>query len=132
MTVRAVDIGLVTAGDELVDFYREVLDPVVLEPRRFPFATVHRLDLGPVTLKVMVPEPPPEAPEPVTQFWDRAGLRYVTLWVDDVEALAERWGGAGGTVAMAPTELRPGVTTALLVDPDGNTVEAMQEATPVP
>ena len=76
----------------------------------------------------MVPTAPPEAPEPTDRFWDRTGLRYLTLWVDDLDPLAERWAAAGGIVAMPPTELRPGVRTALLVDPDGNTVEAMHDA----
>lgn len=128
MTIEAVDIGIVSGSDELVTFYSGVLAVPVLEPRQFPFATVHRLDLGPATLKIMVPTtttPRPEDP-PLSQFWDRAGFRYLTLWVDDLDLVARRWDTAGGTVAMPPTELRPGIVTALLVDPDGNTIEAMQ------
>ena len=127
MTIEHVDIGIVSATAELAEFYRAVFEAEVLEPRRFPFATVHRLALGPVTLKIMVPEQTPEAPSADSKFWDRQGFRYLTLWVDDLTALAEGWARLGGTVAMEPVELRPGVWTALLVDPDGNTIEAMRQ-----
>jgi len=131
MRIEQVDVGLVSATDALADYYAEVLGGVRLEPRVFPFATVHRITCGPVTLKVMVPTAPPETAGDTAQFWDRAGFRYLTLWVDDLADLAGRWTNGGGTVAMAPTEIRPGVETALLVDPDGNVVEAMRDATGV-
>ncbi len=127
MTVRAVDVGLVSASDALVAFYEGALGAERLEPRVFPFATVHRLGCGPVTLKVMVPTDPPERSAPSAPFWARDGLRYLTLWVDDLDALVARWRADGGVVTMEPTDLRPGVRSALLEDPDGNVVEAMEE-----
>jgi predicted enzyme related to lactoylglutathione lyase len=126
-TLQQIDIGFVSASDALVSFYEEVFGTERLEPRVFPFATVHRLAFGPVTLKVMVPSDPPASPPAATQFWDVGGLRYVTTWVDDLDAVAGSWRAAGGTIAMEPTEIRPGVRTALLRDPDGNTVEAMEQ-----
>jgi len=130
VNVVAVDVGLVSSTDALVGFYERALSAERLEPRVFPFATVHRLACGPVVLKVMVPTDPPEDPGPASPFWARAGLRYLTLWVDDLDGLVTGWTGAGGQVAMAPTVLRPGVRSALLGDPDGNVVEAMEESTP--
>jgi len=128
MTIRAVDVGLVSASDALVAFYEVALGAERLEARVFPFATVHRLRCGPVTLKVMVPADPPERSAPAAPFWGRDGLRYLTLWLDDVDALATRWRANGGVVTMEPTELRPGVRSAMLEDPDGNVVEAMEES----
>ncbi|MFA5882716.1 MAG: VOC family protein [Acidimicrobiia bacterium] len=128
MKIEQMDVGLVSATGALADFYADVLGLARLEPRQFPFATVHRLACGPVTLKVMVPADPPETPATPDRFWDRVGFRYLTLWVDDLGSLADRWSAGGGTVAMAPTEIRPGVESALLVDPDGNVVEAMRQA----
>jgi glyoxalase/bleomycin resistance protein/dioxygenase superfamily protein len=127
MHIAAVDVGLVSSSDALVAFYQRVLSLQQLEPRVFPFATIHRLACGPVTLKVMVPTDPPAPASMPAPFWAAAGHRYLTLWVDDVEALAMSWAANGGGVTMAPTEIRPGVHTALLADPDGNVVEAMQE-----
>jgi predicted enzyme related to lactoylglutathione lyase len=128
MTVLSVDIGLVSATDALVAFYRDVFDLEPLEPRVFPDGTVHRLALGSGALKVMVPAQTPAESPRTGRFWDRAGMRYVTMWLDDLDTVVERWTAAGGTIALGPITIRPGVRTALLVDPDGNTVEAMHDA----
>jgi predicted enzyme related to lactoylglutathione lyase len=128
MTVMSVDIGFVSATDALVAFYQDVFGLEMLEPRVFPDGTVHRLALGTGALKVMVPAQTPDAPPRTERFWDRAGLRYVTMWLDDLDAIVERWTAGGGTVAVGPLTIRKGVRTALLVDPDGNTVEAMHDS----
>jgi predicted enzyme related to lactoylglutathione lyase len=128
MTVVSVDIGFVSATDALVSFYRDVFGLEVLEPRVFPDGTVHRLALGSGALKVMVPAAAPAASPPTDRFWDQAGIRYVTMWLDDLDEIVARWTTHGGTVALGPLTIREGVRTALLVDPDGNTVEAMHDA----
>lgn len=127
MRIDAVDVGLVSANDALVDFYERALGLERLEARVFPFATVHRLRCGPVTLKVMVPADPPNASPAAAPFWARDGLRYLTLWVDALDPLVAAWTANGGTVTMPATELRPGVHSALLADPDGNVVEVMED-----
>jgi predicted enzyme related to lactoylglutathione lyase len=129
MTVRSVDIGFVSATAALVAFYQDVLGLETLEPRVFPDGTVHRLALATGALKVMVPAQAPDESPRTANFWDRAGLRYVTMWLDDLDTIVERWTAHGGTVAFGPLTIREGVRTALLVDPDGNTVEAMHETT---
>jgi catechol 2,3-dioxygenase-like lactoylglutathione lyase family enzyme len=127
MAIMGIDIGFVSATDELVSFYRDVFGLEPLEPRVFPDGTVHRLALAGGALKFMVPADVPERPPVADRFWDLAGLRYVTMWLDDLDVIVERWTMRGGTVALGPLTIRPGVRTALLRDPDGNTVEAMQE-----
>ena len=127
MPIAAVDLGLVTTDETLPDFYVDALGATRLEPRSFPVGTLHRLSVGPITLKIMIPAEAPAPAQPSEVFWDTAGYRYVTLWVDDLDGLVGAWEGAGGTVKMAPFELRPGVRTAVLADPDGNAIEAMQQ-----
>lgn len=127
MAIVGVDIGFVSANDALVSFYRDVFDLEPLEPRVFPDGTVHRLALGTGALKVMVPSDRPESSGVTSRFWDRDGLRYVTMWLDDLNAVVERWTARGGTVSLGPITIRDGVRTALLLDPDGNTIEAMQD-----
>jgi predicted enzyme related to lactoylglutathione lyase len=130
MSVRRVEIGLVSERDDLVDFYRDTFVLDVLEPRSFPIGTVHRLGAGDAMVKIMVPDDPPSASEPAReQFWDRAGLQYFALWVDDLDAVATRCMQAGGVVATGPLDVRPGLRSALVHDPDGNVIEVM-EATP--
>ena len=127
--IKSIDIGLVSADDAIVHFYRNVFDLEVLEPRVFPKITVYRLACASGVLKVAVPADRPQPPDR-SGFMERAGLRYLTLWLDDLEETVKRWQAHGGSVAMAPTEIRPGVRIALLIDPDGNTVEAMCERAP--
>jgi predicted enzyme related to lactoylglutathione lyase len=127
MGIRRLDIGLVSASDALADFYAAALDVERLELMEFPFARLHRLQCGDALLKVMVPTTPPTVAPPAAQQWDITGIRYLTLWVDDLDPLVDRWTAAGGTVRTAVSDLRPAVRLAVLVDPDGNVVEAMEE-----
>ena len=125
MTVQSLELGFVSSTGMLVDFYATVLEVAELEPREFPMGTVRRLACGPGVLKVMIPKDPPNAPVPTTSFWDLAGIRYAAIWVDDIEAVVEKWRANGGSVLMQPFEARPGTLLAMVTDPDGNTVELM-------
>jgi predicted enzyme related to lactoylglutathione lyase len=125
MGVQSFDLGFVSRTDALVDFYATVLELDEIEPREFPMGVVRRLACGGGVLKVMIPATPPE-PLPVAGFLERSGLRYTTVWVDDVDAVAARWAANGGTIVMGPAELLSGTYGALATDPDGNTVELMQ------
>jgi catechol 2,3-dioxygenase-like lactoylglutathione lyase family enzyme len=128
MSVRRTEIGLVAASDGLVSFYRDVFGLEVLEPRTLPTGVVHRLGHGEAMLKIMVPAAPPAAaPPPSERFWDVAGMRYFTLWVDALDEVAHHCPARGGAVTLGPIELRPGVRTMLVNDPDGNVVEVMEE-----
>ena len=128
MGIVSHDIGLVSATPELIGFYAAALGGTMLEPRVFDWTTVHRLDLGPVVLKVMVPTAPPTPAPPAEHFSHVSGLRYLTFWVDDLDALVARWTAAGGTVTTPAGELRAGVRFALLADPDANAVEVLQQS----
>jgi predicted enzyme related to lactoylglutathione lyase len=129
VAVQHGEIGLVTADERLVGFYRDVFQLPELEPRRLPTGVVHRLGPDPAILKIMVPaEKPAAAVPPPDEFWQSAGLRYFTLWVDDLDDAARRSSEHGGVITFGPIELRPGVTTMILRDPDGNLAEIMQDA----
>jgi predicted enzyme related to lactoylglutathione lyase len=125
VTVQTFDIGFVSANDSIVDFYKDALGLEELEAREFPMATVRRLACGPGVLKVMIPKDAPAPPPATGSFWEVAGIRYATLWVDDVAATVDGWRAAGGAVIMEPYELRPGTFSAMVSDPDGNVVEVM-------
>jgi predicted enzyme related to lactoylglutathione lyase len=73
----------------------------------------------------MVPEKPP-APDDAASFSARAGLRYLTLEITDLEAAVDAVRAFGGTVTLAPFELRPGRRVAQVADPDGNMIELGQ------
>lgn len=129
MTIRHTEIGAVSASAELVDFYRAAFALDVLEPRTLPMGIVHRIGADEHAIfKIFVPtEVPAEAlPIPV-DFWSTAGQRYATVWVDDFDELMLRAEGAGGLIQTGPIELRPGVRTMVLRDPEGNILEVMED-----
>jgi predicted enzyme related to lactoylglutathione lyase len=125
MAVQSFDLGFVSTTDALVNFYATVLELEEIEPREFPMGVVRRLACGGGVLKVMIPTETP-APLPAAGFLERSGIRYATVWVDDVDAVAARWQANGGAILMGPAELLSGTYGALATDPDGNTVELMQ------
>lgn len=127
MAVRSFDVGLVSASSALVDFYREVFDLEPLDSRVFPMVTVNRLACGGGVLKVSVPSAAPGTTDQPDDFLALAGLRYITMWVDNIADVVARAATKGGSVVMEPREIRPGVRTGLVRDPDGNTIEVMQE-----
>jgi glyoxylase I family protein len=53
-------------------------------------------------------------------------MRYFTIQVPDLRGLLARLESLGIKPFMPITEVRPGVTVAMVSDPDGNTVEFLQ------
>ena len=56
------------------------------------------------------------------------GYRYWTISVSNLSELVQQCEAAGVTVAVPITELRPGITIAIVEDPDGNWVELLESA----
>ena len=54
------------------------------------------------------------------------GFAFLTLIVADIEAAVARLASAGARIRARTVELRPGVRTALVDDPDGLIVEIVQ------
>lgn len=129
MPVRRVEVGLVSANEELVAFYESVFELKAFEPRTLPIGTIHRLGTDEPLVKIIVPASEPTAQAPASPtFWGQTGIRYFALWVDDIEGVAARCAAhAGASVAQPPTELRPGVWTMIIHDPAGNVLEVMEE-----
>jgi predicted enzyme related to lactoylglutathione lyase len=127
MTLLRVDVGFVSANRTIVDFLARVfelpeLPSITLEP-----GTVCRLQAPASVVKVMLPAETPEPPVAASPFYALAGLRYLTLWVDDLDAVLGRAVAEGGRVERGPVELVPGVRMAVLEDPEGNAIEVAQQ-----
>jgi catechol 2,3-dioxygenase-like lactoylglutathione lyase family enzyme len=137
MAVHGVEVGLVSTDRRLVDFLAHVFDleelpPIEVTPEmieRLPAAAPaiqYRLQAHGTILKVTVPMTLPE-PHPITEpVLAGTGLRYITLYVDDLEPVASRALQLGGRLAHPPSEFLGGVRIALIVDPDGNTYEVAE------
>lgn len=128
MAVQSVETGMVSADGALVTFYCEVFELEELEALEFPQGTVRRMR-GPAghVIKIMVPAAAPAKPATAETFIGMSGYRYMTVRVDDLDGVVERAAARGGFVTMGPLELRPGVQLVVLTDPDGNTIEVMQD-----
>jgi glyoxylase I family protein len=127
MTKPALDVGLISAdAAPLLAFYAGVAGFEILDPLELPnIGTIHKLACGDSILRVMVPIEVPNKDDS-TSFSSTAGIRYLTLEVEDVDAAAEAVLTHGGTITLAPFELRPGRRVAQVADPDGNMIELGQ------
>lgn len=128
MAKPALDVGLVTAeAERLIRFYEAVVGMQRQPPISLPgIGTIHRLACGQSILRVMVPTNPP-ARDDAASFSARQGIRYLTLEVDDLDGAVAAVRANGGSVTLAPFELRPGRRVSQVADPDGNMVELGQD-----
>ncbi len=124
--VQHLEVGLVGADDSLVDFYAAVFEMEKLPAIAAGPGVVHRLQGPGVVIKVMVPSEAPAPSQPVEPFFAMTGLRYVTIYDADLDAVVERAVARGGSVRHGPTELAPGVRIVVLSDPDRNVVEVVE------
>ena len=128
LSKRAIDLGIVTAdGEAMVAFYRDTLGFEQEPDTPFPGGgTMHRLWCGDSLVKIVVPDQPPAAGPARGGIAGATGYRYWTISVDNLADLVEDCRSGGRRVRVEPTEIRPGVTIAIVEDPDGNWVEFLQ------
>lgn len=128
ITKPGIDLGIVTSnGEAMLAFYRDVLGLEFKASIPMPVGdgTMHRLQCGDTLIKlVAVPSLPAKAPPGGIQ--GGAGFRYFTITVSNLPQMLEACAAAGAKVAMKQREIRPGVSIAMVEDPDGNWVEFLQ------
>ncbi|MGZ4428187.1 MAG: VOC family protein [Blastococcus sp.] len=123
---ESLDIGIVTTNiDEALPFYRDVLGLPYAGPAPIPGGTMHRLQAGTSSLKLVVTDRPPRAVAAPGGLGGATGYRYCTLTVGNMEEVLAAVTAAGRTVKFGPTELPTGARIAMLEDPDGNWVELL-------
>lgn len=121
-----IEVGLVTTNlDAMVAFYEGFLE---LEPQGvvdFPGGSQRRYTLGSGVLKLVTYDAAPEQPVAPGGGRAQAGLRYFTIGVKDLRAVAEAVTAAGYEVVEPVTEFAPvpGMGWVFLADPDGNWIE---------
>jgi glyoxylase I family protein len=122
-TKESVDLGIVTRELEpMVAFYRDTLGFTDLGESESIVGTMHRLLCGTSHIKLVRPPAPPPGQAVPGGVGAATGYRYWTISVPDLsEVLA-----ACEAVVLPPTVARPGVTVAMVADPDGNLVEFLQ------
>lgn len=121
-----IEVGLVTTNlDAMVAFYEGFLE---LQPQgeiEFPGGSQRRYSLGGSVLKLVTYTPPPSAPVAPGGGRAQAGLRYFTVGVSNLRAVAEAFAASDYEVVEPLTEFAPapGMGWMFVADPDGNWIE---------
>src|SRR3954447_3323000 len=124
LTKDSIDLGIVVkdAGAALA-FYRDVLGFDDLGESPMPGGTMHRLACGTSQIKLVSLKREPGASAPPGGIGGATGYRYWTISVANLAEIVAACEAAGVPIAVPITELRPGITIAMVEDPDGNWVE---------
>ena len=127
---QSIDIGIVVRdADTALKFYRDTLGCVPQGEMPMPVGgggTMHRLGCGSVTLKLVSYNNVPAASNPGGGLNAASGVRYFTIWITNLVEAVDECRAAGYKIAMPVTEIRAGVSIAMVEDPDGNWVELLQ------
>ena len=123
----SIDLGIVVTDlDASLAFYRDTLGFIDAGEVPIPGGSMRRLMCGTSTIKLLSPGRTPPAVAPPGGIQGATGYRYWTITVTNLADLVDQCATAGYVVAIPVTELRPGVTIAIVEDPDGNWVEFVQ------
>jgi catechol 2,3-dioxygenase-like lactoylglutathione lyase family enzyme len=124
LTKDSIDLGIVSRdAPAAIAFYRDVLGFEDLGEFPMPGGTMQRLQCGTSTIKIVALKRTPEASAAPGGIGGATGYRYWTISVSNLAEIVASCEAAGAKVAIPITELRPGVTIAMVEDPDGNWVE---------
>jgi len=124
----SLDMGVVTANAETaLAFYCDTLGLELAATIPVPGGVVKRLKCGDSVIKLLILDKAPPHAVQAGGYAAATGFRYCTLSVKNLDELAEKCRVAGYRIAVKPFQLRPGVQVAMVEDPDGNTIEFMQE-----
>lgn len=121
-----IEVGLVTTDlAPMIAFYEDFLG---LEPQgvvEFPGGSQRRYSVGGSVVKLITYTNAPTGPVVPGGGHTQAGIRYFTIGVKSLAAVAEKFAGSGYQVVEPPTEFAPvpGMGWMFVADPDGNWLE---------
>jgi hypothetical protein len=127
MSLERFEVGIVSGDSALVDFLADAFELDQLPTSEYPAGTLHRLQAPGAIIKVMVPNDPPTDTDG-QPFLAIKGIRYLSMFVTDLDRVIERCIARGGGVLLEPFEFQPGSRLAIIKDPDGNTMEVTETA----
>jgi catechol 2,3-dioxygenase-like lactoylglutathione lyase family enzyme len=121
-----IEVGLVTTNlDAMVAFYEGFLELDFQGEVEFPGGSQRRYSLGSGVVKLVTFEPAPPMPATPGGGRAQAGVRYFTIGVKNLRAVAEAVDGSEYEVVEPVTEFAPvpGMGWMFVADPDGNWIE---------
>lgn len=126
----AIDIGIVTNNIEaMMTFYKDTLELEYETTIPMPGGgQMNRFKVGDSVIKVIDADPKPELDAAPGGIRGSTGYRYWTITVGNLAECVDRASAAGSKIIVAAKEVRPGITIAIIADPDGNWVELLENA----
>jgi catechol 2,3-dioxygenase-like lactoylglutathione lyase family enzyme len=137
VAILGAEVGFVSTDRGLVDFLVQVFELDELPAIEIGADTTERLQAARpgiqyrlqagdrLVLKVTVPEAVPRSDGDPEHPLASTGLRYVTLYVTDLDGVVARATALGGSIEQPPTA-DLGAPLALIRDPDGNLYEVVE------
>jgi lactoylglutathione lyase len=124
----AIEIGIVVADAERsLAFYRDVLGLAYIGDLEFPGAHMWRFQAGGSVVKLLEMDPAPQAANPPGET-TATGLRYLSLFVSNIDEVVAQVAADGCAVPIPVTEFQPGARFAFVEDPEGNRIELLDVA----
>ena len=122
---NCVDIGILVKDITLsLAFYQDLLGLKKIGELPIPFGHLYRLGFGDSFVKLVDPKNVPPAGE--IGLTKTLGFRYLTFQISNLDEVCAACEKAGVHFEMPKQELMPGVTIAMVREPDGNVVEFVQ------
>ena len=126
---RAVDLGIITNDPEaMAAFYGDVLGFEEQPPVTLPGMRIRPVRGGRHHMKLVSMKNPPKGECAPGGLAGATGIRYFTMQVSNLAEIVATCEAADATVAVPIAEIAPGVTIAIVEDPDGNWVEFAQRS----
>lgn len=124
---NAADIGIIVSDiNASLAFYGDLLGLEKVQEMPLWFGTMHRMAFGDSFIKLIDPKEVP--PAGTAGLHTVLGFRYLTFQVSNIDEVCDECSAAGVEFEVKKDEFMPGVTIAMVRDPDGNIVEFVQRA----
>lgn len=122
----ALEVGIVSSSpSRLMDFYHRAFGFTESSSFSGNTGTVYKMRNGDLRLKIFAPAASPRAGG--ESLGEREGIGYLAVYVGALDQALQRALDAGADVVLGPMSHRPGARTALIKDPDGNTLELLED-----
>ncbi len=125
---NAIDIGIIARDiGAMMNFYGDVLGLEFEAAIDMPGGgTMNRFKVGDSVIKVIELDPAAPADAAPGGIRGATGYRYWTITVANLEACVAKAADAGAKIVVPAKVVRPGITIAIIADPDGNWVELLE------
>ncbi|TFH75883.1 VOC family protein [Gammaproteobacteria bacterium LSUCC0112] len=123
----AIDLGIITRdAAPMLAFYKDFLGLPLESVIPMPSGgTMHRLKVGDTVLKIVQLEKPPAADAVPGGIPAATGMRYFTFHIGNLQQVVTACDQAGYAIVVPVKTIRPGVSIAIVKDPDGNWLELL-------